>query len=160
MKWCWRLAVLLLLVLTSACTSPHQKGLQQARIGLNKMMSQLPTFSQYPVVTTITGESVDVGRHRTCYYAEAYIVVGVASLPEEVLKAYTSYLLRKGWIIDREEENFKILTRGESEMLILETGHHAGWAIESNEEYQRAKGKYPLFLYITVRYILPAWEGC
>ncbi len=155
-------ACLLLLVLFLPSCSPtaqEKQTLQQARRGMESLIAQLPNSSNFPVVATIVEEFADTVDGETCYYAQAYIVVGVHRSSEEALIAYVDSLVHQGWKVEREGMGYSMLVRGEHEQLIVDV-NSPGWIVESNQDYKEAKKNYPAFLYVSVRYILPNRDKC
>jgi hypothetical protein len=138
-----------------------QLKLRRAQVGFNEAMAKLPDMNEFETVTIISGTSSMTAYGETCYYSGAYIVLGT-SLPEEkALKTYVDALQSQGWKL-KEGPQYdweKCLIRGEHEEACISIGG-AGWAIESNEEYQEAKDKYPTFIFVSLRFILPQREGC
>ncbi len=151
------LAISILLCSMSSCT---QEKLQEAKDGLNMSVAQLPNLSDFDVVTIMSGESSATASGETCYYAQAYVVLGT-SLPEEkALEVYVDALESLGWIIERSDlERTRVLSRGMYERITVSHGS-PGWAVESNEDYKQAKNIYPTVILVVVDFMLPGRERC
>jgi hypothetical protein len=149
----------LLLCVTSSCT-PSQQRLQQARSGLDTAIAQLPSSAEFTVVAIIPEEFSSTDYGKTCYYAQANIAVGTALPGTDALATYVNELTLQGWVVERDNlDRSRVLVRGEHERIAVSLDG-PGWIIERDEDYQHARDTFPIFLYISVTYILPSRENC
>jgi hypothetical protein len=151
------LAIPVVVCLLASCT---QQKLREARKGLDGSVAQLPSVSDFDVVTILSGESSITGSPKTCYYAQAYVVLGTSLSEEKALDVYVDELQSLGWTTERSDlENLRVLGRGMHEQIAVSYGG-PGWTIETNEDYIRAKDIYPTIIFVTVDFMLPNRDEC
>jgi len=137
--------------------------LYRAQAGLERALRDLPLPEGFEIVTVIDTGGPSKGEEGGggCYYAGVYIVLGTNYSGKEALERYVSALEAQGWrLADRHQyEDEKFMTRTEQEALVIHIGG-PGFTIEIDPAYQKARGRYRSFVYITLRYILPRMKGC
>ena len=137
--------------------------LYRAQAGLERALRDLPLPEGFEMVTVIDTGGPSKGEEGGggCYYAGIYIVLGTNYSGKEALERYVSALEARGWRLAArlQYEDEKFMTRAEQEALVIHIGG-PGFIIEIDPGYQKARGRYGSFVYITLRYILPRVDGC
>ena len=134
--------------------------LNQVRGDLETIVARLPDQGDFHTVTVLFGASPSADYGRTCYYAQAYVVVG-SELPEGyALDTYVSELRQQGWQVERDDLGWaRTLVRGDNEVIDIST-HGPGWIAEREESYQRARESYPTILFVAVTVMHPGRNQC
>ena len=154
------MATFVLLGILGACSGDENLNLRQVRDGLQSTIAELPNSSEFNTITILSGESSDSAYGKTCYYAQANIVVGTLLKEKEALETYVSKLEAKEWILKQNDlERSRILTFGKHARISISIDGPS-WKIEDDKMYQQAKNIYPTFLFVTITYILPFMEEC
>lgn len=132
--------------------------LYQAQAELERDLRALPRPEGFHLVTII-GDHRPTKGEGGCYYAGVYVVLGTSLPPQEAMARYARALKEQGWRIVNDYGWEWFLTRRDQEDLTL-SAQLPGPIIEMDPAYEQARGKFPTFLYITLRYILPQVSGC
>jgi hypothetical protein len=131
----------------------------QAR--LDRDLRELPQPEGFHLIMVITGREEERGptKEDGCYYAGAYIVFGTTLPAQEAMECYVRALEAQGWRLANAESWEWFLVRAEQEELTI-SAQGPGPIIEMEPAYQQARERFPTFIYITLRYILPRVRGC
>lgn len=136
--------------------------LYRTQAGLERDLRELPQPEGFYLVAVITGREGERGptKEDGCYYAGVYVVFGTTLPAQEAMERYVSVLEAQGWRLGDAEGREWVLVRSEQEEMTIRAGGGAGPIIEMEPTYQQAQGRFPTFIYITLRYILPRVKGC
>ncbi len=133
--------------------------LYRAQAGLERALRDLPLPEGFEMVTVIDSGSSEKGEEGGCYYAGVYIVLGTMLAPEEAMSRYVLALEAQGWyLVDSEGWEWSMARSEQEEITIRAQG--PGPIIEMEPSYKQARERFPAFIYITLRYILPGAKGC
>lgn len=138
--------------------------LYRTQAGLERDLRELPQPEDFYLVTVIDAGERGPIKKWGCYYAAVVVVFGTTFPTQEAMERYVSALEAQGWRpVDTESWEWR-LTRTEQEELIISAnaGPAPIWEMDlkMNLAYQQARDRFPTFVYITLRYILPRVRGC
>jgi hypothetical protein len=149
----WSVCIVLVLCLTASCSIQKR---QEVKEGLNTSVNQLPKSNEFETVTVLSGES---SSKESCYYAEAYILLGTSLPADAALTAYVAELQALGWRESlRKIQNDRVLTRGTQERIAVTTNPR--WYIEDDEYYLKAKDTYRTIIFVSLWFYVPQRDGC
>lgn len=133
--------------------------LYRTQAGLERDLRELPQPEDFYMVTVIDAGERGPIKKWGCYYAGVYVVFGTTLPAQKAMMRYVQALESLGWRVVESESWEWVLSRKEQEELTIRA-QGPGPIIEMEPAYQQAQGRFPTFIYITLRYILPRVRGC
>jgi len=155
-------ATLALICLLMACAQQRsdEAMVEQARIGLDTALSQMPNLPEFVTVDTIAFQFSRTEHEQTCYYARGYLVLGASLQAAQALDLYVESLRLSGWDLDtRQYETSRLLSRGNNEWMEVRFGE-PGVDIEAQIDYEQIQRTYNSVIFVRLDYVLPSVGNC
>ena len=157
--WVLGIPLLLLTLVTCAQQISHLLKQQEARAGLDTLITQLPELADFDAVKIVRFEFSDTAYGKTCYYARSYVILGSSLSEAEALTIYARRLQTLGWVPRDEPYDTSVLYGGLSALAIVTSGE-PGADIKDALDYNQLRRIYRSVIFVRLDYMLPSRKEC
>ncbi len=154
--------IIFLLCLSIFCVQQisYFKKQQEAKLGRETLVGQLPKLKNFDVIETVYQDFPDKITGRTCYYARTHLVIGTSMPESKALDAYEQNLKILNWISGGQQyETSRVLHYGDNDRVVVRSGE-PGIDVKNVVDYDQLRETYQSIIFVRVDYMVPNREMC